>query len=646
MVARDGVALPLPPSRKVLALLGYLALEPAAHPRGRLCDLLWDAANDPRGELRWCLSKLRALVDDAERSRVLSLGQATIALDLSEAVVDTREVEEATAQGLTHATTERLAQLAGLLRGDLLEGIELAESAELSHWLSAQRQHFRTLRMEIARELWQRAVPGSEEAHTRARAWVGLAPFERRAHESLLSSLLQAGRLRDADEHVAATIRSFEREGADWSPLRTWWHVARAEAASQARGSSATSLEVVTGPEPSRRRAAVAVMPFLDSALGSAPSQLALGLTDDIITRLAKLRVLFVIARGSSYALAERGIDAREAGRILNVEYVVSGRLRSDGPRQSVLVELSETREARIVWTDELSCDGRATFAVLDAIVDKIVAAVAEEIEAAECQRAILKPPSSLTAWEHYHRGLWHMYRFNGPDNRDAAQYFRSALDLDPTFARAHAGLSFTHFQNVFLELSSDRERQLGLALSTAESSLMADDRDPAAHWAMGRALWLRGAKDESVAELRRSIELSPNFALGHYTLGFVEAQSGDPLLAIQAADTSSQLSPFDPLQFGMLGTRALSLLRLGEREQAVSWALKAISRPNAHVHILAIAASALSLSNRLEQGRELVSRMRQRSPDYDVERFLRAFHFDGETERMLRQGARGIGFG
>ena len=134
---------------------------------------------------------------------------------------------------------------------------------------------------------------------------------------------------------------------------------------------------------------------------------------------------------------------------------------------------------------------------------------------------------------------------------------FLLALELDVTFSRAHAGLSFTHFQNGFLGLTPDHDRQIELAFETAALSLSADDHDPAAHWAMGRALWLRGAQSESVAELERSVELSPNFALGHYTLGFVHSQLGDPRAAIDATNHSRQLSPFDPLQFAMLASRA-----------------------------------------------------------------------------------------
>jgi tetratricopeptide (TPR) repeat protein len=273
------------------------------------------------------------------------------------------------------------------------------------------------------------------------------------------------------------------------------------------------------------------------------------------------------------------------------------------------------------------------------------VATIAEEIETAECNHAILKPPSSLDAWEAYHRGLWHMYKFNGPDNREAEQFFLSALQLDPTFARAYAGLSFTHFQNAFLNLTPDHERQVDLAFESANQSVDADDRDPGAHWAMGRALWLRDAQSESLAELERSVELSPNFALGHYTLGFVHSQKGDPRSAIEATNHSRLLSPFDPLQFGMLASRALAHVRMGEFEEAAHWAVKASGRPNAHAHILAIAAECLALTSRFDEARKLVARIRARTPAYSVEDFLRAFRFDSETDELFRHPARQIGF-
>ncbi|MBZ0234814.1 MAG: transcriptional regulator, partial [Deltaproteobacteria bacterium] len=367
-------------------------------------------------------------------------------------------------------------------------------------------------------------------------------------------------------------------------------------------------------------------------------------LTEDIIMQLAKLRGTLVIARGSVFALADRAIGPQEAGRLLGVDYVATGSVRGERAL-AIAVELADAHDGHVVWTDELRCEAGDSFTALDAVVGRIVAAIAEEIEAAEVQRAVLQAPSSLDAWESYHRGLWHMYRFNGPDNRDAEQYFRAALRLDPTFARAHAGLAFTHFQNAFLGLTPDRDRQIELSFAAASASLAADDHDPTAHWAMGRALWLRGAQADSVDELRRSVELSPSFALGHYTLGFVESQAGDPAAAIAACDTSRVLSPFDPLQFGMLASRAMAHLRLGQRDEAAEWAVRATARPNAHTHILAIAAASLALANRPLEARRFVARLRERAPGYSVEDLVRSFRFDRDLERMLRGAARSIDF-
>jgi len=382
-------------------------------------------------------------------------------------------------------------------------------------------------------------------------------------------------------------------------------------------------------------------MPFV----GRSERAVAAGLTEDVITHLAKLRVLFVIARGTVYALRDRGIDAQEAGRILGVEYVVSGSIREDADRVCVVVELAETESARLVWAEEFAGATDETLSVLDTIVDRIVASIAEEIETAECNRAILKVPSSLDAWEAYHRGLWHMYKFNGLDNRHAADFFRDALRLDPTFSRAYAGLSFTHFQNAFLSLTPDRTREIDLAFDAAGRSIEADARDPAAHWAMGRALWLRGDERDSFAELEQSIELSPNFALGHYTLGFVHSQTGDPRAAIDATDHSRRLSPFDPLQFAMLASRALAHIRLGEIGEAAEWAVKATGRPNAHIHILAIAAQSLVLAKRHDEARKFVARIRARAATYTMDDFLRAFRFDADTTTLLRGAAKQIGF-
>jgi len=632
-ISRNDVPLTLPTSRKVRALLTYLALAPRPVPRAQLCELLWDVPNDPRGELRWCLSKIRSLVDDSGRRRVHA-HEDTVRLDLSDCFVDAIEIARAIADGVATLGIQRQQELCTLFGGDLLEGVEIDRSEVFRCWLTAQRRRFRGWQVALLEQL-ARNVPESE-AFGYLDKWIQLAPFDQHAQELLLAALARSGRIREGEEHLAAAVRMLEADGLDATALREVWRSARAQ-----QHSSSHSADAPAPATPAAsRRASIAVMPFVDSSTATPRGGIADALAHDVITRLAKLRSLFVIAQGTVFALHDRHIGAEEAGRMLSVDYVVSGSVQHDARRLTVNVELAETRSTRIVWAEIFHETPDEAFVVLEELGNRIVASIAHEIETAERNRAILRPPSSLDAWEAHHRGLWHMYLFNKADNDLARHFFATAVRLDPTFARAYAGLSFTHFQNAF-QGWAERESQIDLAFDVAGRSLMVDDRDPAAHWAMGRALWLRGSHDACVVELRRAIDLSPNFALGHYTLAFVLAQAGDPRAAIASADHSRHLSPFDPLLFGMLGARAVALLRLGEFEEAAQWAVKAAERPNAHPHIHAIAICSLALSGALDAARARVAAIHRIAPGYRVTDLLLAFRFDPYGATLIRDGAR-----
>ncbi len=653
-ISREGVAVALPASRKVRALIAYLALAPHAPTRARLCELLWDIPNDPRGELRWCLSKARAILDEPGRRRI-ETSLDTVRLDLTDCSVDVIDIGQAMQTGIEKLDAERLRALSMLFVGDFLDGLEIDRSPHFNSWLIAQRRRFRACHAGVLEHLVGRLTAGSEETFGYLEKWLELAPFDRRAHENLLNAFGQRGQVREGEEHLAATARAFDAEGLDWRPLRDIWRDARARpasgslAAGTAAASARSALPMLPTSQPEipavgARRASIVVMPFVDRhAQGGARGGLADGLAHDIITRLAKLRSLFVIAQGTVFALDERSMGPQEAGRTLNVDYVVSGSLRRRSNHVTVDVELAETRTARIVWAEVFNHKLDDAFLVLDEIGNRIVASIASEIETVERNRAILKPPNSLDAWEAHHRGLWHMYRFNRADNERAQYFFEMAVRLDPTFARAHAGLSFTHWQNAF-QRWGEREREVDRAFETAGQSLIADDRDPAAHWAMGRAFWLRGRQDQALVELESAVDLSPNFALGHYTLAFVHSQSGDPQAAIRSSDHSRHLSPFDPLLFAMLASRAMALVRLGRFEEAAEWAVKGAARPNAHAHILAIAAHCLALAGRLEEARTFTASIHKTLPQYRVGDFLDAFRFSADATTLFRKGAKQIG--
>ena len=653
-VLRNGEALTLPASRKVRGLFAYLALAPRAVARSQLCELFWDIPNDPRGELRWCLSKIRSFADGPGDLRRVHTGDDVVELELGDCFVDAIEVAAAMDRGPEALGPERQEALSLLFVGDFLEGLEIRSPA-FNGWVTARRRQFRAWHAALLEQLVRRA--SDRDAIPQMERWLQLIPFDPRIHEMLLAALAREGRFRDGEEHLEATARLFQSEGLDVAPVREAWKSARGRSGGTAPAASVTGVVAPDGPvrtdhselvhdavAVAPRRAAIAVMPFEDqSPARSARGGAADALAHDVITRLAKLRCMFVIAQGSVFALQERRIALEEAGRLLKVDYVVSGTVRREGRRLVVGVDLTETASGRIVWAETFNHKPDDTFLLLDEIGNRIVACVASEVETVERNRAILKPPNSLDAWEAYHRGLWHMYRFSKIENERAQGFFKTAVSLDPTFSRAYAGLSFTHWQSAFQGWAA-RAAEVDLAYEVAGQSLMVDERDPAAHWAMGRAVWLRGQHDQAVVELERAIDLSPNFALGHYTLAFVHSQAGDPLTAISAADHSRHLSPFDPLLFGMLGSRAMALVRMGQFEEAARWAVKAAGRPNAHLHILALAAFSLALADSLDEARAFAATIRRSLPDYGFDNFLSAFLLDSDGTALFREGARRIG--
>src|SRR5262245_50983026 len=262
---RRGAPVTLPASRKVRALLAYLALAPRPVARSQLCELLWDVPNDPRGELRWCLSKIRGLVDERGRRRVETRGD-TVWLELSDGLGDAMGAARATGEGLETLPPDRPRALVALFGGEFREGLEMGRSPAFDGWLTAQRRRFRARHAALLEHLVKRV--GDDEAFPYLEQWLQLAPFDPRVHELLLGVFARRGQIREGEEHRAATARLFEGEGVDTTPLRGAWQSARARAAvpsdiqlSATPSPPAVGEAIIT---PASRRASVAVMPFVD----------------------------------------------------------------------------------------------------------------------------------------------------------------------------------------------------------------------------------------------------------------------------------------------------------------------------------------------------------------------------------------------
>jgi DNA-binding SARP family transcriptional activator/TolB-like protein len=637
-VIRNGAELSEPPSRKVRALLAYLAMAPRPVTREKLCELFWDVADDPRGELRWCLSKLRSLVDGQAAKRLIA-DRRQVSLDTASLHVDALVVARSAQKTLSSPSPSGLRSLLALFRGDFLEGLSIERAPSFENWLASQRHRFGQLRQQLLERLISILPPESDDRIALLRECIEVAPFDEAVHIELVRTLLRRGLHAEAEHQIDATVRHFQIGGIDPASLKAVLAAARRSAS---RPASVSSAGVAHLEPPTDRQAVTThgptllLMPFTAAPENVADAD---SVTSDIIFGFAKLRSIRVIARGTAFSL--RSQTPATAAGIVNAQYVASGHLRRDGKKYLVSVELVDPKSDRIFWVDEFSCNAGESFAAPPLLATRIVSGLDAEIHIIERNRALLMPPASLDAWQAYHLGLSHMHRFTSESNREAQQFFTRAIALDPTFSRSYAGMSFTHFQNAFHLRVRESEREIASAIETAEQGLQADPSDPAAHCAIGRALWLAHAHDGAVGELNQSIRLSPNYAFAHYSLAFVQCQTGDPGTAIDAADIAAQLSPLDPMMFGTHRVRTFALLRLGRIQEAADCAALVGRHAGDHFHAHAVAALTLAAAGRIEEARAARQRISTLRPDYNFRQFTEALHMLDDLTGIYKKAAK-----
>jgi TolB-like protein len=391
-----------------------------------------------------------------------------------------------------------------------------------------------------------------------------------------------------------------------------------------------------TVPEVARfasARPSIVVLPFDVISTGTPVQFLARGLVHDIITRVARSRLMFIIARGTAFTYEQRQQDVRTIGSELGVRYVVQGAVQLEVKKISVTVALASAETGEEVWSEQYQRSLSEFLALQEDIATPIVAALEAEVERKEIQRSILMPSHNLDAWSLYHRGLYYMYRFREKDCERAETLFQQSVAMEPSVPRPYAGLSFINFERVFLNLSQNKERSLNDAVRYAEKSLYIDDRDPMGHWALSRAYLLQGDLESSKQELQEAIDLNPSYAIAQYSLGWVALQLGENELCLDRVGFARRLSPNDPLRFAMLGVYALNLAMMGRTGEAVELADRSMLQPNAHYQALAFAAVTHALDGQTRKARKFLQRIQTERPGYGFDDFLSVYRFQREAD-------------
>ncbi|OUS05236.1 hypothetical protein A9Q96_12325 [Rhodobacterales bacterium 52_120_T64] len=369
-------------------------------------------------------------------------------------------------------------------------------------------------------------------------------------------------------------------------------------------------------------------------------------ISHELIVELSRLHWFHIIARGSSFRFRNADADVTAIGKLLGVQYVLSGNLRIADKMGICTVELSNSSDGQVIWADEFEGPIEDFLILRSRIIPRIVAIIETQIQSNEILEAKGKSTENLDAWAAYHRGLWHMFRFNRHDNEISAQLFELAIRQDSQFSRAHSGLSFTHFQNAFIGFTKDHSRQRNLARAHAETAFDIDPFDPFANLTMGRAEMLSGDFEASIPWFDRCLELRPSYAFAIYNRGLVDAVLGNGLDSQRRSMKALSLSPLDPLLYAMLCCRGLSHLVRGEYDSASDWSERGAVRPNSHMQIWAIAAMSHELAGNQIKAQKWVDRINETDPKFGHCQFFQSFPIrDSNTRSIARDSLVRLGF-
>ena len=312
-------------------------------------------------------------------------------------------------------------------------------------------------------------------------------------------------------------------------------------------------------------RPAVAVLPF-DNMSGE-PEQLYFsdGITEDVITELARFREFVVIARNSSFAFRGKAADVREVGRALGAGYVVEGSVHRAGNRVRITAQLVDATTGAHLWADRYDRPLEDVFAIQDEIARGIVATVAARVLEASEVAARRRPPQDMRAYDLFLQGRRLSDLFTPGAQEQARELFERARELDPTFARAYTGLAFNHLNRAIdagLGVPRGRDPYRIEALRLAERALSLDPNDARVQHTLGYVCLTWRDFDRAARHLDLARSMNPNDAQIQAAWAWAQACLGEPERGLPAAELAMRLNPRHPSYYEHYLSRILFLAR------------------------------------------------------------------------------------
>jgi adenylate cyclase len=355
------------------------------------------------------------------------------------------------------------------------------------------------------------------------------------------------------------------------------------------------------------------------------------GISEDIITDLAKLSELRGIARNSTFTYKGKAVDVKQVGRDLGVRYVLEGSVRKAGNRVRVTGQLIDAASGEHVWAERFDRDLTDIFAVQDELTQEIISALRVKLTPEQKDRLARKNRIDEEAYDLFLRAREHRWHATRTGSIEARNLLGRAITINPDFAAAHASIAATYVLDYANGWAEIPEQSLRTALEIAERAVQLDEEEPYAHDVLAMALGFHCELDRALAEARRCLALSPSSAAGHATIARILTFSGDPVSAIKMIDASMRL---DPLYGGItLHFLAEAQVSLGQFNEAVATLTERLGRnPNSETSN-ALLASCYGHLGRITDARAAWAEVTRIASNFSIERQRRILPYKNPSD-------------
>jgi adenylate cyclase len=368
------------------------------------------------------------------------------------------------------------------------------------------------------------------------------------------------------------------------------------------------------------KRPTIAIFPFttLDAATGS--DYFAEGLTQDIIVDVGRFRDLSVLSLAAASSYKKKNLPTEQIGHDLNVRYVLDGSVRRSPERIRITVNLSDTSNSSVRWSEKYDVEAKEIFSVQDQITRQISGALAVRVATLELETSAARAPSNMEAYDLVLRGRDLVGKITRSKNAEARTLFERAIQLDPTYATAYVGLGRVDRYSAIQGWDSNPTESLKRAEALALKAIALDNRSPGAHALLGQLLVQFGDYDRALDELRRAIDLNGSDVEAYSGLVAVLLWRGDVKDAVAAGEIMHQFQPELPTTDAFILATAYVLTDRGS--DAVRLLQQSLDgnpmEPNTNIML----AAAYAETGRQTEAERQSAIVRQRFPWFSVERF------------------------